>query len=85
MRCPTCGSKINLRYMAKNARYGYADHLCPVCRGELRSKTVVDRIEKFEAKIEELKSQIKDEEQNMSMKVSSKAPVKWLIKYEYHS
>ena len=27
----------------------------------------------------------KDEEQNMSLKVSSKAPVKWLIKYEYHS
>lgn len=71
--------------MAKNTRYGYADHLCPVCRGELRSKTVVDRIEKFEAKIEELKSQIKDEEQSMSLKVSSKAPVKWLIKYEYHS
>ena len=85
MGCPTCGSKINLRYMAKNVRYGYSDHLCPVCRGELRSKTVVDRIEKFEAKIEELKGQITDEEQNMSRKVSSKAPVKWLIKYEYHS
>lgn len=85
MGCPTCGSKINLRYMSKNVRYGYSDHLCPVCRGELRSKTVVDRIEKFEAKIEELKGQIKDEEQSMSLKVSSKAPVKWLIKYEYHS
>ena len=85
MGCPTCGSKINLRYMSKNVRYGYSDHLCPVCHGELRSKTVVDRIEKFEAKIEELKNQIKDEEQSMSLKVSSKAPVKWLIKYEYHS
>lgn len=71
--CPTCGSKLNKERLWSNQ--------CPLCRTDLRSKTVLDRIESFDKKNEDLNKKIEEEK----LKSKKKATIKWLVKYEYHS
>ena len=71
--CPKCGSKLNKDFLRGEQ--------CPLCRGDLRSKTTLDKLKWYEQKVEELHKNIAIEKS----KQKSKAVVKWLIKYEYHS
>ena len=77
MTCPKCNSKIALAYYT-------GTHFCPVCGGDLYSNTVVMRLDKFDTKIKELKKELKKEEREQAKKNAAKAPIKWLVKYEYH-
>lgn len=70
--CPHCGSKIARDYLRSDR--------CPVCGTDLRSETVLKRIDSYDAKIAELDKKLVDEKK----KLAAKAPVKWLVKYEYH-
>ena len=72
--CPKCGSKVNVEYVDT-----YYDQ-CPVCGCDLRSDTVKQTIERYAERINECKDQLRTEKK----KLASKAPVCWLVKYEYH-
>lgn len=70
--CPHCGSKLSREYL-------YSDS-CPLCHADLRSDTVKKRIKGYETKIAEWEKKMREEKK----KLGAKAPVKWLVKYEYH-
>jgi ssDNA-binding Zn-finger/Zn-ribbon topoisomerase 1 len=71
--CPNCGSRLSKEH--------FRGERCPLCRADLRSKTTLDKLKWYEDKIKELCQKIEAEK----IKQKSKAVVKWLIKYEYHS
>ena len=68
--CAKCGSKISKEYLRGES--------CPVCRNDLRSKTVLDTLVKYNAKVNALLEKIKKEKEKQT------GEVRWLIKYEYH-
>lgn len=70
--CSCCGSKLSREHLKRDA--------CPLCGADLRSETVCSRIEGFNEKLQELESRLTDEKK----KLAKKAPIKWLVKYEYH-
>lgn len=71
--CPKCGSKLSREYLRGNN--------CPLCGVDMRSKTVLDKINWYDDKIKQYDDKIKTEKK----KQSDKAVIKWLVKYEYHS
>lgn len=71
--CDKCGSKVAREYIPTTDR-------CPVCRNDLRPASTKDRIKRFEAKTKELEGKYLEAQK----KLAAKAPVKWLVKYEYH-
>jgi hypothetical protein len=71
--CPKCGSKLSKEYLRGNN--------CPLCGVDMRSKTVLDKINWYDDKIKQYNDKIKAEKK----KQSDKAVIKWLVKYEYHS
>ena len=71
--CQKCGSKIAKIYLRGDK--------CPVCGGDLRSKTTLDTIKGYNRKIYDLKSKYADEK----YKSKKNAKIVWLLKYEYHS
>lgn len=71
--CERCGSKLNKDYIVGER--------CPLCSKDLRSKTTIEKMEWFNKKRKEYNARIEDEK----MKQKSKAKIKWLIKYEFHS
>ena len=75
--CPDCGSKLK-KTLLKSEN-------CPLCRAELRGKTTVDTIARYEANIRDLQKQIKEEEKKMEEKNLKKSKIKWLVKIEYHT
>lgn len=74
--CKTCGSKLSTKYMRTNK--------CPLCGGEMRSQTTLDKLARLQAKIKELDKLIKEEEMKLRAKNQKKAVVMWLVKIEYH-
>lgn len=73
--CPECGSKVSTRHFA-----GDGDR-CPVCRrGDLRSKTAVAKVERCRARKEEALGRLREAKANNGRR----APVKWLLKFEFH-
>ena len=70
--CKECGSKIAKKYLRSER--------CPVCNNDLRSKTVLDRLEKFDTDIKLLEKQITEEKR----KKKTSCPVKWAFKIEVH-
>ena len=78
--CPTCGSKIARQYF-ENPKFPERIIVnCPVCQTDLRSETVLKRIEGFEEKLIELKKELTFEK----CKPRKGAPIKWLVKIEVH-
>ena len=75
--CPDCGSKLK-RTLLKSEN-------CPLCHAELRGKTTIDTIARYEANIRDLQKQIKEEEKKMEEKNLKKSKIKWLVKIEYHT
>lgn len=68
--CPKCKSRLNLSYVRGNN--------CPLCRTDLRSNTVLKRIEAFDSKIKELDKKYAEFEKKQ------KYEVMWLVKLEFH-
>lgn len=68
--CPNCGSKLKKEYLR--------NEYCPLCRADLRSKTVLNKLGEYEAKVYELEEKYKE--------LAKKQPgtIKWLVKYEFH-
>lgn len=71
--CKECGSKIAREYLRSNK--------CPVCGHDLRPATVLNNIEKLKKQYKENGAKIKEVEK----KASTKAPLKWVVKFEYHT
>lgn len=76
--CPECGSKLKRTLLKGSNR-------CPLCGTELRSKTTMETLQRYDANIKDLQARIKDEERKMQEKMRKQAKVMWLIKTEYHT
>lgn len=70
--CPCCDSRLTLSYLRIQK--------CPLCGTDLRSPTVLNRIQKFADDDKKLRKMEADEER----KLSKKGPIKWLVKVEAH-
>jgi hypothetical protein len=75
--CPECGSKLKRTLLKGNS--------CPLCHAEMRSKTTMETLQRYDANCEELSKKIKEEERKMQEKMRKQAKVVWLIKTEYHT
>lgn len=69
--CKHCGSKLATKYIVSNC--------CPVCRADLRPASTLQGIERAEAKVEEIRKQMREEEKK------AKYEICWLVKIEYHT
>lgn len=67
--CPNCKSKINKKYI-------YNSH-CPLCRTDLRSKTVIDITNRYQENIKALTQQIREEKS----KQKKSLPVKYYVEF----
>lgn len=68
--CGKCGSKIAKEYLRSE--------YCPVCRTDMRSKTTIETLDRYQKKIDGLWKKIEEEKEKQT------GEVRWLIKYEYH-
>lgn len=73
--CEGCGSRLNVERLRSMRTC-----VCPLCRNDLRSETVLNRIKAYDEKIKELRGKYANE----MKKLKSKAAVKWLVKMEVH-
>lgn len=73
--CEDCGSRLNVERLRSMRTC-----VCPLCRKDLRSKTVLDRLKAYEEKVKELDGKYVEE----MKKLKAKATVKWLVKMEVH-
>ena len=78
--CPKCKSVLNIEYMTRSVE---SKHHCPICGEELLSKTVTDRIKKYNSDLIELDKKIATETRNIAIK-TKKIELKWLVKAEVH-
>lgn len=71
--CKKCGSKIATGYLRSN--------YCPVCREDLRPKSLLDSINAMHERRKKIDRKIRE----AMIKASKKAPLYWLVKIEYHT
>lgn len=74
--CPKCGSKLKRTLLRNNG--------CPLCGKDLRSKTTLNTLARYENNIRDLVDKICEEERKMNKKNIAKSKIKWLVKIEYH-
>lgn len=74
--CRACGSKI--------ARDRLNGNRCPACRADMRPKSVLDAIAAKRERLHEAEKALRDAEREFARSVAKKAPVKWLVRIEYH-
>jgi hypothetical protein len=78
--CSKCSSRLAVPYLKRDQ--------CPVCGNDLRSEAVLRRIGELHAKVEGLEDELRglrdEQEERFRAKAKSSAPVRWLVKYEYH-
>lgn len=67
--CSKCESKINKKYILRNT--------CPLCRHDLRSKTVIETTQRYQDNIQKLTNEIRQEK----LKQKEKLPVRYLVGY----
>ena len=73
---PNCGSKLKRTLLRGN--------MCPLCGTELRSKTTMETIQRYNENIKKIAQQIKEEERKINKKNEKNSKIKWLVKIEYH-
>lgn len=73
--CEHCGSKLNVECLRSMRTC-----TCPLCRNDLRSESVINRIKAYDEKIKEMRGKYSKE----MKKLKAKAAVKWLVKMEVH-
>lgn len=74
--CPKCGSKLKRTLLRSNG--------CPLCGKDLRSKTTLDTLARYENNIRDLVDKICEEERKINKRNIAKSKIKWLVKIEYH-
>lgn len=74
--CPKCNSKINKEFIRSN--------FCPVCRNDMRPKTTLDTIKRYEEIILNLRIDLNNELRHLQEKQRKNAKIMWLVKIEYH-
>ena len=79
VKCKKCGSSLSTEYCGKT---WYNN--CPVCRTELRPQTVIDKIVKYKAIIDELEKKRQEEEKKQLLKQKAKSKLKWAVACEVH-
>ena len=67
LTCKFCKSKFNTKY--------YKGRCCPVCCEDIRSKTLLNKINKLQEKVMEAEKKLKE---------ASNKELYWLVKIEYH-
>lgn len=72
--CQHCGSKISRKHIKTN--------YCPVCHGDMRSETTLNKLKNMKAKVEKLHEEVIAEENKLKEKSSK---IYWLVKFEYHT
>lgn len=72
--CRHCGSKINRTYIRSNS--------CPICHGDMRSETILKKLDTLRAKIDKLSTDLQVEERKLAEKYGE---IYWLVKIEYHT
>lgn len=72
--CPHCGSKISRQHLD--------DNCCPVCDMDMRPKSTLDTLARYEANLGKAKSALLQEQKKTLVKYSK---TKWLVKIEYHT
>ena len=75
--CQECGSKLKRTLLRSES--------CPLCRAELRSKTTMETLARYDNNICELNERIQEERLKIEKKNIAKAKIKWLVKIEYHT
>lgn len=70
--CKHCGSRLKRSYIRAN--------VCPVCRGDLRPETTINRLASLKNSHEKAMAALDDYK-----KTHGKKLVKWLLKFEYHT
>lgn len=75
--CSRCGSKVNREYLKGNR--------CPVCGEDLRGKTTLDTLKRYDERIKEANEALKEEQLKNQKKYEKKAETKWVVKIEYHT
>ena len=73
--CKECGSKLAREYIQNR---------CPLCRADLRPKSVQERIQNLYEKAEDLKQSIKSQENKERSQQLDKAKEFWFVKTEFH-
>lgn len=88
--CPECGSKLNRESLAKNIPNGCniaileRRQTCPVCGTDLRPRSTRDDIERYDERIQQTQLTLDKEKKALSEKAQAKAPIRWLIRMEFH-
>lgn len=67
--CAECGSKLSKEHLRGNR--------CPVCGTDLRSKTTLDTLKRYQTKIRELAKAAREEEETCR----KKSPLRQLVRY----
>lgn len=75
--CAGCGSKL--------AKVRLLSDKCPLCGADLRGKTTLKTLARYENNIQELNKKIKEEEKKLTIKYANKAEIRWLCKVEYYT
>lgn len=70
--CKHCESKLAKAFLKSNR--------CPVCWRDLRSPSVLKRLQKYDTDIQTIQGQLAD----LKKKQAKKGPVNWLVKVEVH-
>lgn len=73
--CPDCGSKLKRTLLRSD--------ICPLCRTDMRSKTTLDTLARYDANIKALRKRIDEEQKKLDRKNAAK--IMWLVKIEYHT
>lgn len=74
--CPDCGSKL------ANKRFG--GEFCPVCRADLRPKTTIETIQRYEKDIRLNHKAYEDSYEADTVKQAKNGKIRWLVKVEVH-
>lgn len=74
--CPHCHSKLARKYLTKN--------YCPVCSGDMRTKTELEAINRLKEQIQ-YTQKLLEEESKRPHKKKGDYVVRWLVKVEYHT
>lgn len=75
--CPSCGSKIARKYLKGN--------FCPVCHTDMRPVSTMDCIKRAAEKVDQLEKQMVAAERKEAQRYKSKANLRWLVRFEYHT
>ena len=79
VKCRSCGSSLATKYCGRTYR-----NACPVCRGELRPESALEKVRRKKADLAALEEKYKEERRKAQMKSSAKPEIRWAVGCEVH-